>query len=53
MLAAAAHPGGTPFIARVDRATRAAEDARIELFVNTRRLHFFDLETGGGIYESR
>jgi multiple sugar transport system ATP-binding protein len=49
--AAAAHAGGTPFIARVDRATRAAEEAPIELFVNTRRLHFFDLETGRGIYE--
>src|SRR6266545_4996083 len=48
--AAAAQAGGTPFIARVDRATRAREGGDIDLLVVTRRLHFFDLETGRGIY---
>jgi multiple sugar transport system ATP-binding protein len=48
--AAAAQAGGTPFIARVDRATRAGEGRKVELFVVTRRLHFFDLESGRGIY---
>ena len=42
--------GGTPFIARVDRVTRAREGGDVELVVVTRRLHFFDLETGEGIY---
>jgi multiple sugar transport system ATP-binding protein len=41
---------GSPFVARVDRATRARERERIELFVTTRRLHFFDPESGRGIY---
>jgi multiple sugar transport system ATP-binding protein len=41
---------GTPFVARADRATRAREGEKIELAVDTRRLHFFDLETGLGIY---
>ena len=48
--AAAARAGGTPFIARVDRTTRAREGRKVELFVVTRRLHFFDLENGRGIY---
>jgi multiple sugar transport system ATP-binding protein len=48
--ASAEQTGGTPFIARVDRTTRASEGGKVELFVITRRLHFFDLETGEGIY---
>ncbi len=42
--------GRTPFVARVDRACRAQEGKKIELVVTTERLHFFDPETGRGIY---
>ncbi len=41
---------GTPFIARVDRGTRAQEGGGIQLVVDTRHLHVFDPETGAGIY---
>jgi multiple sugar transport system ATP-binding protein len=41
---------GSLFVARVDRESRAREGAPIRLAVNTRRLHFFDPETGRGIY---
>jgi multiple sugar transport system ATP-binding protein len=48
---ALAEPHGTPFVARVGRESRAREDDRIELAVDTRMLHFFDLETGVAISE--
>ena len=38
------------FVARLDRESRVREQERVELAVNTRRLHFFDPETGNGIY---
>jgi multiple sugar transport system ATP-binding protein len=41
---------GVPFIARVDRLTGAQEDQPLELLVDVRHLHFFDPETGLGIY---
>jgi multiple sugar transport system ATP-binding protein len=44
-----AEQGGTPFIARVDRESRAREGDRIEVAVDTRMLHFFDLDTGAAI----
>jgi multiple sugar transport system ATP-binding protein len=40
---------GTPFVARVGRESRAREGDRIEIAVDTRMLHFFDLETGAAI----
>jgi multiple sugar transport system ATP-binding protein len=42
---------GTPFIARVGRESRAREGDRIEVAVDTRMLHFFDLDTGAAIAE--
>jgi multiple sugar transport system ATP-binding protein len=38
------------FVARLSPGTRARERERVELFVNTRQFHFFDPETGLGIY---
>jgi multiple sugar transport system ATP-binding protein len=46
-----AQQSGTPFIARVGRESRAREGDRIEVAVDTRMLHFFDLETGAAIAE--
>ena len=40
---------GTPFVARVGRESGAREGDRIEVAVDTRLLHFFDLETGSAI----
>jgi multiple sugar transport system ATP-binding protein len=44
------HHHGSPFIAKVARGTAAREGGRVDLAVNARLLHFFDLETGAGIY---
>jgi multiple sugar transport system ATP-binding protein len=41
---------GSLFVARVERHTRAREGEPIEFAVDTDRLHFFDPETGHGIY---
>jgi multiple sugar transport system ATP-binding protein len=41
---------GVPFIARLERGTAARENASLELAVDTSRLHFFDAESGLGIY---
>jgi multiple sugar transport system ATP-binding protein len=38
------------FVARLSARTRAREGERLELFVDTTALHFFDFETGLGIY---
>jgi multiple sugar transport system ATP-binding protein len=40
---------GTLFVARVDRASPAREGDRVELAVDTRRLHFFEIESGESI----
>jgi ABC-type sugar transport system ATPase subunit len=42
---------GSLFVARVDRASPVREGDRMELAVDTRRLHFFDIETGAAIRE--
>jgi multiple sugar transport system ATP-binding protein len=44
------HHHGSPFVARVGRGTQAREGEKASLGVDTGRLHFFDLETGAGIY---
>jgi multiple sugar transport system ATP-binding protein len=41
---------GSLFVARLQRGTQARERDRIELLAATDRLHFFDPETGRGIY---
>jgi multiple sugar transport system ATP-binding protein len=48
--AEAARRGRRRFVARLDRATRAQEGERVQLAVETRRLHFFDPATGNAIY---
>ncbi|MBA3384817.1 MAG: sn-glycerol-3-phosphate ABC transporter ATP-binding protein UgpC [Actinobacteria bacterium] len=41
---------GGVFVARIDRESRAGEGEPIQFSVDTRRLHFFDVESGRGIY---
>jgi multiple sugar transport system ATP-binding protein len=41
---------GSLWVGRLDRESRAREGDRVELVVSTKRLHFFDPETGRGIY---
>jgi multiple sugar transport system ATP-binding protein len=41
---------GVPFIARLERGTAAKEGERLELAIDTNRLHFFDPGTGLAIY---
>jgi multiple sugar transport system ATP-binding protein len=42
---------GSLFVARVDRESQAREGEDVRFAVNTRRLHFFDPDTGNGIYD--
>ena len=46
-----AQAGTSTFVARLDPRTKAAEREPLELFIDTERLHFFDPETGLGIYD--
>jgi multiple sugar transport system ATP-binding protein len=43
---------GSLFVARVGRESRAREGEQLNLLVTTSRLHFFDPETGHGVYDS-
>jgi multiple sugar transport system ATP-binding protein len=45
------HHHGSPFIARVARGTTSREREPVQLAVDTKRLHFFDLDSGAGIYD--
>jgi multiple sugar transport system ATP-binding protein len=47
----AAEVKANTWIARLDRDTAAGEKKRIDLVVDTNRLHFFDPETGDAIYD--
>ncbi len=47
----AAEIGTSTFVARLDPRTQAAERQKLELAVDTARLHFFDPETGLSIYD--
>jgi multiple sugar transport system ATP-binding protein len=49
---ATARERGNLFVARLDRATKAREGEPLELAVTTTRLHFFEVETGLGIYDA-
>jgi len=42
--------GGSTLVARVDTQTTAREGERLRLFADTRRLHFFEPESGRAIY---
>ena len=42
---------GSLFVARLNRESKVRAGERVELTVNTDRLHFFDPETGLGIYD--
>jgi multiple sugar transport system ATP-binding protein len=47
-----ARGSGVAFVARLERTTEAREREPLELAVDVMRLHFFDPETGLGIYEA-
>jgi multiple sugar transport system ATP-binding protein len=42
---------GSLFVARLDRETRAREGEQLELVVDPRRLHFFEIASGNAIYD--
>jgi multiple sugar transport system ATP-binding protein len=42
---------GTNVVARLNPRTKVSQGDPVELVVDTRRLHFFDLDNGSGIYQ--
>ena len=51
LAAVRARGAGVSFVARLERTTNARERQPLELEVDVKRLHFFDPETGLGIYD--
>jgi multiple sugar transport system ATP-binding protein len=49
LVAAAYADGGSVFVARVDRESRAREGDAVTLSVDARRLHFFDIDSGNAV----
>jgi multiple sugar transport system ATP-binding protein len=45
-----AQAGESEFMARLNPRTRATKGEEIELVIDVHRMHYFDVETGGGIY---
>jgi len=50
LLEAQAGENRTTFVARLGARTEAAVGRRMEIAIDTRNLHFFDPETGEGVY---
>ena len=48
-LEAEVHDAKLPLVGRFDVASRARADQSIEVVVDTRRVHFFDIDTGAAI----
>jgi multiple sugar transport system ATP-binding protein len=48
-LEAEAHASRLPLVGRFDVASRARTDQSIEIVADTRRVHFFDLDSGAAI----
>jgi multiple sugar transport system ATP-binding protein len=48
-LEAEAHDAKLPLVGRFDVASRARADQTIEVVVDTRRIHVFDIDTGGAV----
>jgi multiple sugar transport system ATP-binding protein len=46
-----AEGGRSTVVARLNPRTQVQKTERIELVVDTERLHFFDVDSGAGIYE--
>jgi multiple sugar transport system ATP-binding protein len=52
MAAERARGAGVTFVARLERTTEAREGKPLEIEVDVTRLHFFDSETGLGVYDN-
>jgi ABC-type sugar transport system ATPase subunit len=44
--------GATPIVGRFNSRSRVREGEEVEIAVDTRTTHFFDLDTGRGIYDA-
>jgi multiple sugar transport system ATP-binding protein len=50
---ASAEQGESNVVARLNPRTRAAKGERLDLVVDTRRMHFFDPDDGSGIWDGK